>query len=356
VALNGSSNFTRNWQRDHNYFISATTKPSLYLAIRDRFNAMWNDTVNYTGFQPLPPGVAPLAAPVSGAANVSTAAPLEWWGTPWAVAFDVYLGTSPAALAFAGRVNAVLTESPPATYSFTPAQPLQPSTTYFWRVVSRTFATDVNPGLIANSELWAFTTGTSATAPAPAPSAPTPAPPTPAPPSPSAPAPGSSTCASIMPGPGWTCLNGGWLPPGFPIPGGAMAPAPTPVTPPPSSTACTTIMPGPGWMCFNGGWLPPGFPIPGGTTPSAPTAPSVPQTPAVPAPFAPAACTTIMPGPGWFCVNGGWLPPGFPIAGAPSSLPAPQPSPTGCSIPDPFVSIGGGVCVSGGWRPRGMAP
>ena len=35
-------------------------------------------------------------------------------------------------------------------------------------------------------------------------------------------------------------------------------------------------------------------------------------------------------------------------------LPAPAPAPaptTGCTTPDPFVSIGGGTCVSGGWRP-----
>ena len=42
-------------------------------------------------------------------------------------------------------------------------QPLQPGTTYYWRIVSRTSATDVNPGLVAPSELWAFTTAGSST-------------------------------------------------------------------------------------------------------------------------------------------------------------------------------------------------
>lgn len=26
----------------------------------------------------------------------------------------------------------------------------------------------------------------------------------------------------------------------------------------------------------------------------------------------------------------------------------------GCTTPDPFVSIGGGICQNGGWRPRGL--
>jgi hypothetical protein len=54
---------------------------------------------------------------------------------------------------------------------------------------------------------------------------------------------------------------------------------------------------------------------------------------------------------GGTCVNGGWLPPGM-VPAAPIAAPAPA---TGCSIPDPFTSIGGGICRNGGWIPRGMA-
>ena len=106
-------------------------------------------------------------------------------------------------------------------------------------------------------------------------------------------------------------------------------------------------------------WGMPSFPIPG-AAPAPTPAPAPAPTPApAPAPNAPPAaatsCTTIKPGPDWSCVNGGWLPPGFPIfPGVPVSLPA-LPPPTGCSTPDPFVSIGGGICVAGGgWIPRGM--
>ncbi len=48
---------------------------------------------------------------------------------------------------------------------------------------------------------------------------------------------------------------------------------------------------------------------------------------------------------GGICENGGWRPRG-------SGPPAPPP-PTGCTIPDPFTAIGGGICENGGWRPIG---
>src|SRR5262249_48005314 len=54
--------------------------------------------------------------------------------------------------------------NPPPTYSYTlpQAQALQPSTTYYWKIVSRTFATDVDPTLaptlIASTSTMSFTT------------------------------------------------------------------------------------------------------------------------------------------------------------------------------------------------------
>lgn len=95
---------------------------------------------------------------------------------------------------------------------------------------------------------------------------------------------------------GGTCVNGGW------IPGG-------------SSNSCTTPPPGAGWTCVNGGWRPPDHSS-GGST-----------------------CTTASPGTGWACVNGGWLPPDRAVSG-------------GCTTPDPFVAMGGGVCINGGWTPK----
>jgi hypothetical protein len=118
-------------------------------------------------------------------------------------------------------------------------------------------------------------------------------------------------------------------------PGGsydASAPAPTP---PPPSGGCTTIQPGPGWVCVDGGWRPPS------DTPPPPPPPPPPPT---------GGCTTIQPGPGWVCVDGGWLPPGVAPAPAP---PPPPPPPTGCTTIQPGP---GWVCVDGGWLPPGVVP
>jgi hypothetical protein len=160
TALNASSNFTKNWERDHNYFIPAATKPGPYSAIKNRINAMWNDTTNYATFQPQNPAHVPLLAPATSSRDVPTTVRLEWRRALWATSFDVLLGTSIAGMTRVARVNAVLDEDPPQTYSFTPP-PLKPSTTYYWRVVARTLATDVDPARVNNGEIWAFTTASS---------------------------------------------------------------------------------------------------------------------------------------------------------------------------------------------------
>lgn len=162
-ALLASSNFTQNWERDHNYFIQIASKPTLYGQMKNEFNRMWNDTANYTAFKPLRPATPSIVSPSAGALNVSTQPKLTWKRAPWAVAFDVYLGTSGGSMSAVARVPAVLSDGPPATYSYTPSQPLQLSTTYCWKVVSRTFATPVDPTLIASTATIAFTTGSTAT-------------------------------------------------------------------------------------------------------------------------------------------------------------------------------------------------
>jgi hypothetical protein len=177
-ALLASSNFTKNWERDHNYFIPLASKPALYGQMKNEFNRMWNDTAHYTSFKPLRPATASIVSPSGGALNVSTQPKFTWKRAPWAVAFDVYLGTSLSNMKAVARVPAVLKEDPPLTYSYTPSQPLQLSTTYCWKVVSRTFATDVDPTLIASTSTIAFTTGSKlsgacSSAPGPIPPTPT---------------------------------------------------------------------------------------------------------------------------------------------------------------------------------------
>src|SRR6202011_6021733 len=65
-----------------------------------------------------------------------------------------------------------LSTDPPATYSWTNTTPLLAGTTYFWKVVSKTFATPVNPSMIASSATQSFTT---AAGPPSAPASPSPA-------------------------------------------------------------------------------------------------------------------------------------------------------------------------------------
>ena len=162
-ALIASSNFTTNWQRDHNYFVQATTKPLLYQSVKDRFNAMWADTKNYTDFVPIRPIEPKIPLPAHGAINVPTTTKLEWERAPFATSFDVFFwpANGPMPSVPAGRVDAVVSGDPPLTYSFTPTQALQPNTVYNWKVVSRTYATDTFPAAKMASDIWSFTTGAS---------------------------------------------------------------------------------------------------------------------------------------------------------------------------------------------------
>ena len=66
-ATNASSNLAAAWQRDQDYFVSASGKPTIYQAMANRFNTMWNDTAGFTNFVPLPPDAPSLSTPVSGA-------------------------------------------------------------------------------------------------------------------------------------------------------------------------------------------------------------------------------------------------------------------------------------------------
>jgi phosphatidylserine/phosphatidylglycerophosphate/cardiolipin synthase-like enzyme/regulation of enolase protein 1 (concanavalin A-like superfamily) len=158
IATVASANFAAAWQRDHNYFLSAASKPATHAAIKNRFETMWTDAAGFTTFSPQPPDAPTPVSPASGATAVSTTPTLAWNRAVFATSYDVYLGSSAGNMTLAGNVAAQLVNDPPATYSFTPGTPLAGNTTYYWRVVSRTNATPVNPAMVAASPLQSFTT------------------------------------------------------------------------------------------------------------------------------------------------------------------------------------------------------
>jgi phosphatidylserine/phosphatidylglycerophosphate/cardiolipin synthase-like enzyme len=163
IATIASSNYAAAWQRDQNYFLPASAKPTIYGAIKNRFQAMWNDTAGFTDFVPQGPDSPTLASPASSATGVSVSTSLRWNTAVFATDYDVYLGTNPNALSLVGNIPAQLVNNPPATYSFTPGNQLAGNTTYYWKVVSRTFATPRNPAMVASSSIRSFTTGAGGT-------------------------------------------------------------------------------------------------------------------------------------------------------------------------------------------------
>jgi phosphatidylserine/phosphatidylglycerophosphate/cardiolipin synthase-like enzyme len=157
-ATNASSNFSAGWERDTNYFIPAASKPAIYQAVKDRFQTMWTDASGFADFVPQPPDAPTLESPASGATAVAARPTLVWDAAPFAVGYDVYLGTSQANMALVGNVPAQLVNNPPSTYSWTPARRLTSGARYFWKVISRTNATVVNPLLVGASPISVFTT------------------------------------------------------------------------------------------------------------------------------------------------------------------------------------------------------
>ena len=202
----------------------------------------------------------------------------------------------------------------------------------------------------------------------------------------STPAPSGCTTADPFAGlGGGTCVNGGWLPPSGGSSGGSNGG---------STSGCPTDRPGVDWTCVNGGWLPPSS---GGSTggihvrlfnSAAGRGVDLREWRLVAA-FErrqwrdrrlrwlrhgrsvreywrrhvrqrrmgawrigrrrieqQLGLSTVQPGAGWTCVNGGWLPPSSGGNGATGGS-------GGCATADPFASIGGGTCVNGGWVPGG---
>ena len=158
----GSSNWTTasyRRQDEHNYFykpVAGKEKLWFFQWFADQFEEKWTrDTLNnYVAFQPLPPSsLTGYGSPGNGASGVSTSATLTWEGGPWAHLYDIYLGTTPTALALVGPPNQQLGSPDDGRTETFALTNLQPGTTYSWRIVSKTWALQT-----ATGPVWSFTT------------------------------------------------------------------------------------------------------------------------------------------------------------------------------------------------------
>jgi len=177
MTIFGSSNWTgpsSNSQLEHNYF---TTKSWFFQWFVNQFERKWNSTSENQPFVPLPPDQPSYIAPLNQATAQPTTITLQWEGGPWAHNYDIYFGTSsnppllvanastPQSGAQPGQpllTTGSIDDGQPETYKLQTA--LQPGTTYFWRVVSKTMANQSVTG-----PTWSFTTATTAPPPPPPP-------------------------------------------------------------------------------------------------------------------------------------------------------------------------------------------
>jgi HKD family nuclease len=156
----GSSNWTDSAAArsdEHNYFYNPSLgKPWFFQWFADQFESKWNNTANYIPFQPRPPSRPSYTSPANLASGVSSTVRLTWEGGLWAHLYDIYLGTTPTPPLVAANVK--LGSPAPGIIETYSVSNLLPGTTYYWRIVGKTWAQLVNEG-----PLWSFrTAGTAA--------------------------------------------------------------------------------------------------------------------------------------------------------------------------------------------------
>jgi phosphatidylserine/phosphatidylglycerophosphate/cardiolipin synthase-like enzyme len=160
TAIFGSSNWTSpssDSQREHNYF---TTRSWIVAWLQKQFDRKWNNSAGYAetkAFVPLPPDLPAYSNPANTAAGLSTSGlQLKWSAGLWAHLYDIYFGTSSNPPLYASNVKLGPSQSSTDYRSF--ALPtLQPGTTYYWKIVSKTMAY-----VTAAGPVWSFSTAGSA--------------------------------------------------------------------------------------------------------------------------------------------------------------------------------------------------
>ncbi|HEY2434450.1 MAG TPA: Ig-like domain-containing protein [Vicinamibacterales bacterium] len=161
MSIFGSSNWTSpssDSQREHNMF---TTQPWIFTWLQQLFNRKWTNghgTPETKAFVPLAPDAPVYNLPASAATNVpTTGTSLSWNAGLWAHIYDIYFGTTPNPPLLTSNVK--LGPSQYSTDYRTYALPaLQPGTTYYWKIVSKTMAYVTAPGPV-----WSFQTAGTAT-------------------------------------------------------------------------------------------------------------------------------------------------------------------------------------------------
>ena len=177
MTIFGSSNWTgpsSNSQLEHNYF---TTKSWFFQWFVTQFEHKWNTASENQPFVPLPPDQPSYIAPLNAATAQPTTITLQWEGGPWAHNYDIYFGTSPTTPLLVSNASTLQSGAQPGqpllnTGSIDDGQmesyklqtTLQPGTTYYWRVVSKTMANQSTTG-----PTWSFTTSGSTPPPPPPP-------------------------------------------------------------------------------------------------------------------------------------------------------------------------------------------
>ncbi len=143
TSIFGSSNWTSpstDSQREHNMF---STQPWMFTWLENQFTRKWTNSTGYLEtkpFVPLPPDAPVPNAPVNGATGVpTTGMSLSFYAGLWAHLYDIYFGTTPNPPLF--EANKRLGPSQYASdYRYYALPALQPGTTYYWKVVSKTMA------------------------------------------------------------------------------------------------------------------------------------------------------------------------------------------------------------------------
>jgi hypothetical protein len=156
----GSANWTLAsavYQDEHNIFVDPTFgKPWFFQWFSNQFINKWNNTTNFAPFQPLPPDPPIYSAPTNGATVTGTSVTLTWDGGPWSWFYDVYFGTTSNPPLFAGNFRPSQDPDANGTLERYTINNLQPGTTYFWKIVDRTWAQQTAQK--TTDAVWTFTT------------------------------------------------------------------------------------------------------------------------------------------------------------------------------------------------------